>query len=209
MDFVQLLRRHQASSHRFLHQVAANGKELSQWYKEYTQKAAAQFRRHDSNDETGQNAEGAGMLTEELSKLVSELSTSDRDAVENEINAHSAHLDAISAKSASRMNADIAADSKGPDSTASQTSYTAGPGIYLARWTSLINATTITPLTMESGLRSGGDASVRNASGLESTGAKDVPDTEKEELERPPKCSTTTRLLLPRFKKILQKRMGP
>ena len=39
-DFVKLMRRHQSSSHRFLHQVSKNGPELMKWWLDYAKQVA-------------------------------------------------------------------------------------------------------------------------------------------------------------------------
>lgn len=207
LTYVHLLRRHQASSHRFLHQVTKNGKELSQWYKDYTKNAVAQFRQHESMNNEGQELGGAGTLTTALSQLVRALPLSDQDTVEKEVAAHSAHLKAITAKSSSRMKLDVAADRQEAHTDAQQSPLATGPGTYLARWNALIDATTVTPLTLVGGLRSGADASVRNASRLESEDSKKASDAEEQDLGSPPTCDETIRLLLPGFKKLLQEKV--
>ena len=87
-DFIQLLRKHQYSSHKFIHQLCKNGKEVTQWYLDWAKAAAAQFQRsstfEDANesqvaDNTAQNAtddstaRDAGDLTEPLGRLFKDL----------------------------------------------------------------------------------------------------------------------------------------
>ena len=44
-DFVLLLRKHQYATHKFIHQLCKNGKEVTKWYLDWAKRAAAQFRR--------------------------------------------------------------------------------------------------------------------------------------------------------------------
>lgn len=71
-DFILLLRKHQYSSHKFIHQLAKNGKEVTEWYLKWAEDAAAQFRTHteqSKSSDTAPSGSGAGDLTEPLTKL--------------------------------------------------------------------------------------------------------------------------------------------
>jgi Domain of unknown function in PX-proteins (DUF3818) len=69
-DFIQLLRKHQFSCHKFIHQCCRNGKEVTSWYLEWARSAAAHFRReHDSESSRA----GAGDLTKPLNEQFSKL----------------------------------------------------------------------------------------------------------------------------------------
>lgn len=70
------MQKHQGSSHRFIHQVLKNGKDLSQWYYEYAMHAAKQYRQETSPDiDNGTGVASAGDFTGHLSTLVSSLGT--------------------------------------------------------------------------------------------------------------------------------------
>lgn len=126
-DFVQLLRKHQGSAHRFLHQVAKNSKELTKKYRDYAESAVSQFRvdsaeKEDSSDPSGMHS-GAGAMTPHLHKLFSGLPEEAQKQVLNELDAYSAYLMALHSSSRDRMRSVLA-----ENGTAS------GPGIYLAKW---------------------------------------------------------------------------
>ena len=64
-DFIMLLRKHQFSSHTFIHQICKNGPEVTSWYLAWAKTAAWQFRREvETKDEAAYGA--AGDLTEPL-----------------------------------------------------------------------------------------------------------------------------------------------
>lgn len=126
-DFVQLLRKHQGSSHRFLHQVAKNSKELTKKYRDYAGSALSQFRvdnaeKGDSSDPSGMHS-GAGAMTSHLQKLFSDLPEEAQKQILNELDAHSAYLMALHSSSRDRMRSVLAEDGT-----------PSGPGIYLAKW---------------------------------------------------------------------------
>lgn len=189
-----------------LHQVAKNGPELSQWYRDYVKEAAAQFEKGDSAP-----SGAAGSLTPGLSRLVSSLPESERATVLRELDSYSAHLRNLASTSTTRMRDDVAAAKDQKTSSTPQKPTTIGPGMFLAKWQSYINATSITPLTNEGGVRSGSDASVRASSRLQPDGSKDglnLVTASKEHDSEPPKCETTVRLLLPKFRGILQEQLN-
>lgn len=47
-DFVQLLKKHQYASHKFIHQLCKNGKEVTKWYLDWAKSAASKFQRESS-----------------------------------------------------------------------------------------------------------------------------------------------------------------
>ena len=175
-DFVQLLKKHQYSCHKFLHQCARNGKELTGWYLDWAKKAASQFQRDTTlSDPTAQDA---GDLTKPLNELFSKLPSEHQEKILPILDAQSKYLDELHAsskirlesvlKSAPSKNPAIAkvlssasnssrsssrASSPGPKSANTPTlssssgpSTDPGPGAYLARWQDLLDNTPITPL---------------------------------------------------------------
>jgi hypothetical protein len=175
-DFVQLLKKHQYSCHKFLHQCAKNGKELTGWYLDWAKKAASQFQR----DTTLSNptAQDAGDLTKPLNEMFSKLPSERQEQILPILDAQSKYLDDLHAsskirlesvlKSAPSKNPAIAkvlssatngsrsssrAPSPSPKAANIPTSLTSsgpatdpGPGAYLARWQDLLDSTPITPL---------------------------------------------------------------
>ncbi|KAI9664052.1 MAG: hypothetical protein M1821_007543 [Bathelium mastoideum] len=175
-DYASLIRKHIKSSHKFLHQVAKNGPEITQWFRDYAHHAASHFRTRDPAPKPGDHP-AAGSMTTTLQSLVSQLSAQDRTAVLSELDARASYLQALAQASDARLSAVIA--------NTSATSF--GPGTYLARWQALLDATPITPLTTRSGtVRYGRDLDVKEASkvyeAMKAAGHGKVGDEEQEKV---------------------------
>ncbi|PBP17004.1 px domain containing protein [Diplocarpon rosae] len=105
-DFVRILRKHQHSCHRFIHQACKNGPELSSWYQEYARSSAAQFR---VNDQTGDATSspaplaGAGKLTASLETAVLQLPATQRAQVLAECDAFASYHARLSSTSHADM----------------------------------------------------------------------------------------------------------
>ena len=203
-DFVRLVRKHQGSSHRFIHQVCKNGKELTQWYQEYTGNAAAQYKQNNrpegGNSNTGS---AAGDMTPVLVALVSKLSEEDRLKSVKELDAHAVYIATVNASSEERMKLVIENSAQG------KSELIHGPGTFLTRWQDLIDSTSITPATPDGPVRSGASHSVKEAARIDVDGSKKAALTSLKvvEDEKPaaPDVSETIRLLLPGFKEALGK----
>ena len=152
-DFVSLLKRHQGSSHRFLHQVAKNGPEVTEWFRDYLKRSLGEFQKSPLPDkDTSEKkeppkAQGAGAMTPMLESLVAELSDSDRATVLHELDEYTAYLSRLQTLSSEKMRLII--------SQKERTSQ--GPGIFLARWKALMDDTLLTPSKVEGPVRSGYD----------------------------------------------------
>ncbi len=175
-DFVALLKKHQYSCHKFLHQVCKNGKELTGWYLEWAKQAASQFRR--KTTVSGSKTRDAGDLTEPLNELFSNLSIEQQDRILPILDQQIKYIDEMHTSSRKRLDAVLKTPpSKNPaiarilsSTNSSQSSSRAsspargeksaqtpkisssgpssdpGPGAYLARWQDLLDNTPITPL---------------------------------------------------------------
>jgi hypothetical protein len=108
-DFVQLLRKHQRSSHVFMHQCAKNDKELTGWYLDWAKKAAAHFKQDPSNsdpdyhDTVKHGQGGAGKLTPALHDLFGTLDQDTQSRILPILDSHSAFLDEMHEQSLSRL----------------------------------------------------------------------------------------------------------
>lgn len=176
-DFVQLLKKHQYSCHKFLHQCCKNGKELVEWYLVWAKKAASEFRRDVLSSDS--SIKDAGDLTEPLNDLFSNLSKEQQEKIVPTLDKQIKYLDEMHASSQKRLDAvlksppsknpaiaKVLAASSNSSSRGSSPvrggssaegplaiplpgpSTDAGPGGFLARWQSLLDHTPITPLTM-------------------------------------------------------------
>lgn len=205
-DYVRLLRKHQGASHRFLHSISNNGPEMAGWYRDYAYQATAQFRKPSTTDAAHSEASthAAGAMTDALNSLTSSLSHSDRSTVLPILDAHSAYLDTLAKSSAARMQSILS----------SKDGTTYGPGMYLARWQALLDATPITPATAKGKLRRGGSRSVRENSRTGVDGEKEGVDVEKvkkgskEEAPAAPDVAEVVKLCGPGFREILRGNEG-
>ncbi|KAH9211500.1 PX-associated-domain-containing protein [Leptodontidium sp. 2 PMI_412] len=219
-DFVRLLRKHQKSCHRFIHQVCKNGSELSTWYKEYARASASQFRVNDLKENTPvSNSGGAGKLTSQLENAVSQLPEKQKAQVLAECNAYAAYHAHLATTSKSEMIFEVEHEpvpkklkrvftsSKPVTREPSPTRPTPGPGMFLRRWQAYVNATAITPSQPTGPVRYGGDIDVVTAGRIPKTGAaKDaqIQAAEDKEVKDAPRCTKTVELLAARFREILR-----
>lgn len=202
-DYVDLLHRHQRSTHKFLHQVAKNGKEVISWWKEYVHMAAGQFRstqKPPPSNAVVSDEMAMGGVRESLNSAFSAFTEEDKKAVQSELDAHHVYLHDLHAASALRISSVIKRTRSTPF----------GPGAYLARWQSLLDSTLITPASPKGPIRRGANKSVREE------GRKDVEGNEagfvtEDEVEKAvdqvtpdaPSVDETLRLLGSRFKEAL------
>lgn len=165
-DFVDLLHRHQGSTHKFLHQVAKNGKEVTGWWNEYVHMAAAQFKRDEKPPPTSSivpEEKVAGGAQKAMESAFTQLPSGDQEAIKAELAAYSKYLGDLHASSASRIAAVIKRTHTTPY----------GPGAYLARWQHLMDTTVVTPAKVKGPVRYGGSKSVKEE------GRKDVDGNEE------------------------------
>jgi hypothetical protein len=71
-DFIVLLRKHQFSSHTFIHQCCKNGPEVTSWYLTWAKTAASHFKRN-TPPKSEDDKHAAGDLTQPLQDLFSQL----------------------------------------------------------------------------------------------------------------------------------------
>lgn len=104
-DFVQLLKKHQGASHRFVHQCAKNGKEVTSWFHEYAKDAASQFRRSPdaAKSDSTSSSSGAGSLTVPIQQLFSSLPKEKREFFLPVLDAHALYLSKAAAASTIRF----------------------------------------------------------------------------------------------------------
>ncbi|KAK4554951.1 hypothetical protein LTR86_008099 [Recurvomyces mirabilis] len=153
-DYVDLLHRHQSSSHKFLHQVAENGKEVMGWWKEYVHTAAAQFKVDEAPPKTDSllpDKIATGGIQPALATAFTNLTSSEQEEVLAELTAWSTYLNDLHAASATRIASVIKRSGSTPY----------GPGAYLARWQQLLDSTVITPGKAKGRVRYGGSKSVK------------------------------------------------
>ena len=207
-DFCRLLQNHQGSSHRFIHQVLKNNKDLAQKYYDYAVHAARQYRQETERpiDDESTGTAAAGDFTPHLERLFSNLPETEKAKVLKEIDGHAEYLFALSHSSTQSMKTVIHHLAEG------ESDIQRGPGMYLARWQSLMDETPITPANPTGPVRSGKSESVRDATTVDIDGKRkgDAANLEKvgDSEATPPDVSNTVRLLVPGFQDVLRGVIG-
>ena len=207
-DFCRLLQKHQGSSHRFIHQVLKNNKDLSQKYHDYAAHAARQYRQKTERaiDDASTGTAAAGDFTPHLDLLVANLAEADKAKILEEINNHADYILNLTHSSTQKMKIVINHLAEG------ESDIQRGPGMYLSRWQSLMDETPITPAEPSGPVRSGKSESVRDATTVDIDGQSkgDADHLEKVDISEaaPPDASNTVRLLLPGFEDVLRGIIG-
>ena len=207
-DFCRLLQKHQGSSHRFIHQVLKNNKDLSQKYHDYAAHAARQYRQETERaiDDTSAGIAAAGDFTPHLELLVANLAEADKAKILGEIDNHADYILNLTRSSTQNMKTVINHLAEG------ESDIQRGPGMYLSRWQSLMDETPITPAKPSGPVRSGKSESVRDATTVDIDGKRkgDADHLEKVNTSEtaPPDTSNTVRLLLPGFQDVLRDVLG-
>ena len=203
-DYCRLLDKHQGSSHRFIHQVLKNGKDLSKWYREYAEHAAKQYQQenfHPRVDEHRSNA-AAGDFTQQLESLFAALSGDDKSKVLKEADKHAEYLSSLTGTSTTRMKTVVRQLSQPNSDTV------LGPGMFLSRWQALMDEAPITPAEPEGPVRHGKDASVKDATRVDTDGSKKgtvgMQEKVEDSMTSPPDVSNSVRLLSPAFRDTLR-----
>ena len=128
-DFVQLLKKHQGSSHKFMHQCAKNDKELTGWFHDYARTAASHFRRQKlqvSREKKGAVEErkpthftpNAGDLAEDLQTLYASLPPSKKEPIPPILDWHARHLEKLHNSSGARLRTVVTSPSTSSSSIA-------------------------------------------------------------------------------------------
>jgi hypothetical protein len=172
-DYVNLLRKHIPSAHKFLHQVAKNAPELTNQYREYAKNVLLEFKgdanpisdpsKSKEKKEEGEN--GAGTMTAPLQSLFATLPEKKQEELKPLLDHHENHLKQLKSTSQGRLQAIMhSASPSRPTSTHKDSKEkppphangtTHGPGMYLSRWHSLLDSTLITPCTLHGPVRHG------------------------------------------------------
>ena len=190
-DFVQLLHSHMGASHRFIHQVAKNGKEVTQWFKDYVHQVTANFKQQHASPS----------IYDSLSAAFDKLKPEEQDKVRKEVDASAKYLDELYASSAARIR----------DVISNKASTPYGPGAYLARWQELLDSTLVTPETAQGPVRTGASASVKQEARKDVDGETKGSAVEQKQADKivgdktpeAPSAETTIKLLGPKFRELL------
>jgi len=151
-DFVQLLKKHAPSMHKFLHQVTKNAPDLAQDYLVYAKRIFSEFRVDERAKEAEERGEGgAGNMTAPLHSLFETLSKDKQEELKTLLDQHEKHLTTLKSTSQTRLESIM---NPAPSSQNGKGT-THGPGMYLSRWNALLDSTLISPATIHGPVRKG------------------------------------------------------
>lgn len=151
-EFVQLLKRHAPSMHKFLHQVTKNAPDLSQDYLVYAKRIFSEFRVDPQALEAEDRGEGgAGNMTAPLHSIFGTLSKEKQNELKELLDKHENHL--LKLKSTSQTRLESIMRPTGSSQMGKGTTH--GPGMYLSRWNALLDSTLISPATIHGSIRKG------------------------------------------------------
>lgn len=145
-EYVTLLEGHKPLLHKFIHAVAKNCPEVWRDLRAWSNASIVRFRQ-DTVRSAETSAGDRSVMAESLSALVSSLDEASRSGVLAAVDAHATYLASLKKGSDARLD-QLASQigTPGSDRTpVKQTAESWGPGVYLARWQDILDATPITP----------------------------------------------------------------
>ncbi|KAH4821588.1 hypothetical protein HBH61_022130 [Parastagonospora nodorum] len=153
-DYVQLLRKHAPSVHKFAHQVCKNAPDLANDYLVYAKRMFSEFKVDDhakAAEERGES--GAGNMSAPLHAMFSSLPNEKQEELKKLLDDHENHLSQLKDTSLSRLQSIMQPSTSQSKPPSRGTTH--GPGMYLSRWNSLLDSTLISPATAHGPVRRG------------------------------------------------------
>ncbi|ODA81250.1 hypothetical protein RJ55_04214 [Drechmeria coniospora] len=135
-EYVELLRRNKGLVYRWVNVLAAGCADVWEELRLWAKESAMTLRQG-----AGKNS-GPANMAGRLNDLFCELDPAVRPRVLEAIDAHAVHLAALNDLSLTRLQSLLT------PAASEERRQTAGPGVYLSRWQSLLNETPITPATL-------------------------------------------------------------
>ena len=155
-DFVQLLKKHAPSMHKFLHHVTKNAPQLAQDYLVYAKRIFSEFRVDDAAAKQEEKGEGgAGNMTAPLHSLFETLGKEKQEELKALLDQHEEHLQTLKSTSQTRLESIMRPSSSSSSQSKPSAGTTHGPGMYLSRWNALLDSTLISPATIHGPVRKG------------------------------------------------------
>jgi hypothetical protein len=148
-----VLRKHQRSLHRFLHNAFKKSEEITDDYRAYVKNAAVQFRSLQPSSAAPAD-DYAGDTTPALQEVFARLSSENQKKVEDALDGYAAYLMALDSVSDDRLRGVLEESVEDAEDQPIE-GQLPGPGTYLARWTSILGSTPITPLNPTGKVRYG------------------------------------------------------
>lgn len=167
-DLVELLHKYKPLLWKFLHHVARDCPEIRDSFKAWAQDSIKTFRNpnlgsapvvsnttaHESSKAAIKFSSGAGAMTTDISTSFTNLPAGTQDTLLPLLDAHATYLSTMADLTTSRLRG-VLDQIQGTGEDLASTA--AGPGLYLARWQSLMDETPISPATPLGPPRSGRD----------------------------------------------------
>jgi hypothetical protein len=220
-DYVDLFMKNRELMYRWVHAFAASCPDVWEEMRKWTTDAVLKFRQErkpvekaskgetEESSKTSNGTVDMSTMEEQLEKLFQSVSEKSQKDILSALDNHAAYLAQVEALSLCRLQRII-------DSDDSESGNMSGPGMYLSRWQSLLEATAITPATPKGPVRHGKD--VKNALtmgkiGVEGTekGREEALQAAVEEAEEGPEApdvDVVVRELADGFRKLLQENAG-
>ncbi|OHW93103.1 PX domain-containing protein [Colletotrichum incanum] len=190
-DFVQLCKNNRHLLYKWLHAVSKNCPEVMNQFRAWSKDSLVAF--HKTN-------KGGESIEEQLSGIFSRVPDRTKEALIPIIDAHAAYLRELDELSLARMQDIIDGGSNSM----------AGPGVYLARWQSLMDETLITPASPLGPVRQGKDVKALPPQGKRGSASSDASEVVAavrkmsiSSLPEAPDVRPVIRALAPMFKKKL------
>ncbi|KAH9887431.1 hypothetical protein F4778DRAFT_426369 [Xylariomycetidae sp. FL2044] len=211
-DYVALLRRNRGLLYDYLHDVAKGCPDLRETWRAWARDAVKVFRRNPSADggidpNKRHSDSDAGMLNDALQNMFNRLPNDKKETAVRSLDAHADYLHNLEEISTTSMQ-DILDHMDGNKKVGSGS--VSGPGIFAARWHSLLDDTPITPITPTGPIRHGRD--VKNSKAIGKTDAttgseawdpSTISRKEEDARPQPPNVSVIVELFGPDFKRLV------
>jgi hypothetical protein len=147
-DFVSLLHRNSGMLYKLYHHLVSKCPDITEEFRQWAKSALKDYQRDQGT--------GPQSMQEKLNEIFHKLPRNQKQPVLDALSEHSAYLASLKSMSAIRMQQVL--DKTGEDRLC-------GPGIYLARWQSLLDETLITQKDKRGGVRYGRDVKHIRAQG--------------------------------------------
>ncbi|KAI1306402.1 hypothetical protein F5Y03DRAFT_141309 [Xylaria venustula] len=205
-DFVRLLQRHRRLLWSYLYDFCKGCPDLRDTWRGWMKNAIKLFRRQSKAEQNENN--DINDMESMLQGAFGKLTDAQRNAVRENIDAHSQHLTLLGELSKKKMQNIIDAvhgrNGANPENIS-------GPGIFASRWQALLDETLITPLAPNGPLRQGKDVKgIRAARKLDDKSSLDplgtntaIPERNENTGPVPPDLSSVMETLGPEFKIIV------
>ncbi|KAG5979974.1 hypothetical protein E4U55_004533 [Claviceps digitariae] len=178
-DYVALLMRHRRSVYKWVHVLARQCPDIWESFRIWANQTLVQFqkkkkkKKKKSKKKKKTTKDSCASMSSILNALYAALDPDTQTEVRAAIDRHATYLSTLSLVSQARLQYLVTASDSAGGSTA-------GPGVYLSRWQSLLDETPITPLQRKGPVRRGKDVKHTATMGKTGTGGSKVVNVREE-----------------------------